>query len=396
MLNRIRFVLFYSFLSSLSFSLNAQTTIDQQLNVVTNELTLGGSFQVQVEVKGTNLSLANTLGSATIDVEYDNTALSYIGIEPLSWAFDFGEGYSRSVTDNTTFLRILVTGGDVNQDCLEPPNPPGFDIGTTYTVWVTLNFTISDPAGSAGLHITAGSNAIGLFDTHQNSDCEGNISNQVLTYNGVTGNDHPLPVELSSFVGEVVNNEVILNWITESEINNQGFEVLRSEAEESGYEMLSSYQHNPDLLGQGNTNGSHEYSYNDDAIERSNTYWYKIIDVGIMGERHNHPPISLAVELSPILKNFELSQNYPNPFNPDTRIEFGVPDKGRRVRIEIGVYDILGQRVRRLVNKEYDPGYHYVVWDGRNDSGLQLGNGIYFYYLKSRDWYNLKKMILIK
>jgi hypothetical protein len=396
MLNRIRYILFYSFLCLLSFSLNAQTTIDQQLNVVTNEMTLGGSYQVQVEIKGTNLASANTLGSATIDVEFDNTALSYVGANPVSWAFVGDEGYSRSATDNVTFIRILVSGISVNEDCFGPPNPPGFDIGTTYTGWVTLNFTISDPSGSAGLNIAAGSNAIGLFNTYQNGDCSGEITNQPLTYNGVIGSDHPLPVELSSFEAEVVNNEVLLKWSTESEINNQGFEVLRSEAEESGYEVLSSYQHNPDLLGQGNTNGSHEYSYKDDTIERSSTYWYKIVDVGLNGERYFHPPINLAVELTPILKNFELSQNYPNPFNPDTRIEFGVPDKGRSIRIEIGVYDILGQRVRRLVNKEYEPGYHYVVWDGRNDSGLQLGNGIYFYYLKSRDWYNLKKMILIK
>jgi hypothetical protein len=92
-------------------------------------------------------------------------------------------------------------------------------------------------------------------------------------------------------------------------------------------------------------------------------------------------------------KKFSLSQNYPNPFNPITKIRFDIPAAGnRRERLlKLIVYDILGKQAAILVNKELAPGTYEVDFDGTN-----FASGIYFYVLKSGDFTQTKKMILVK
>jgi len=90
---------------------------------------------------------------------------------------------------------------------------------------------------------------------------------------------------------------------------------------------------------------------------------------------------------------FALSQNYPNPFNPSTVINFNLP---RLSKVEIEVYNILGQTVRNLVNEEKPAGLYSVTWDGRDNSGKTVSSGIYFYKIKTDDFSSSKKMILLK
>src|SRR3989338_5193748 len=65
--------------------------------------------------------------------------------------------------------------------------------------------------------------------------------------------------------------------------------------------------------------------------------------------------------------NYELKQNYPNPFNPETIIRYEVKKAGR---VRIDVYNILGQKVRTLVNEVKNPGFYSARWDGRNERGM--------------------------
>lgn len=95
----------------------------------------------------------------------------------------------------------------------------------------------------------------------------------------------------------------------------------------------------------------------------------------------------------PIPLTYELKQNYPNPFNPKTTIEFTLPHKSH-VRLEI--FNILGQRVRTLINDDLVQGRHRTIWDGRNDQGEIMPSGIYIYRLKSPEYAISKRMLLIR
>lgn len=92
-------------------------------------------------------------------------------------------------------------------------------------------------------------------------------------------------------------------------------------------------------------------------------------------------------------EDFYLTQNYPNPFNSQTNIEYTIPILSR-IRLEI--FDLLGQKVKTLLNEEKSPGNYMVNWNGKNDLNNPVNSGIYFLKLTSEKFSSTKKMILLK
>ncbi len=165
-------------------------------------------------------------------------------------------------------------------------------------------------------------------------------------------NDTSLPVELSQFSALFSNGQVVLRWQTQSEINNLGFNVLRSESVEGKFVKL-----NAELIpGAGNSSDSHTYSFADPNVLPERTYYYKLEDIDINGTRTAHGPISVFVAKSnPAPNEFGLLQNYPNPFNPATTIRFKLKEADM---VTLSVYDAKGQLVRQLVNGKLARGAH--------------------------------------
>ena len=99
------------------------------------------------------------------------------------------------------------------------------------------------------------------------------------------------------------------------------------------------------------------------------------------------------VDQAELPKEFGLRQNYPNPFNPTTVIQYALP-KASFVKIQI--YNILGQKVRSLVDEPQEPGYKTIRWDGEDDGGNEVSSGVYFYRIEAADFVKCRKMILLK
>jgi hypothetical protein len=97
-------------------------------------------------------------------------------------------------------------------------------------------------------------------------------------------------------------------------------------------------------------------------------------------------------------EDFTLGQNYPNPFNPSTSIQFrvGSLEFTEPVHITLTIYNILGQRVKTLVNEDRLPGEYSVVWNGKDEEGKEVTSGIYFYRLKSEKFEKSMKMTLLR
>ena len=85
---------------------------------------------------------------------------------------------------------------------------------------------------------------------------------------------------------------------------------------------------------------------------------------------------------------FSLAQNYPNPFNPSTTIRYELPE---RAIVSLKIYNVLGQEVATLVNEEEEPGSYQVRFDGKG-----LASGIYLYRLQAGDYFETKKLVLLK
>jgi len=104
------------------------------------------------------------------------------------------------------------------------------------------------------------------------------------------------------------------------------------------------------------------------------------------GKRESDEHLTVPLE-------FALERNYPNPFNPTTTISFSIPS-GDIVKLEI--FNILGQRVRTLLNEHRTPRRHSVIWDGRNNAGEEVSSGVYFTRLSADDNVASQKMLLLK
>ncbi len=139
--------------------------------------------------------------------------------------------------------------------------------------------------------------------------------------------------------------------------------------------------------------------YNDNAVTVGTRYYYRVSTYDFAGNQSafssEFSALVTSVENggSAIPTEFALQQNYPNPFNPETKIEYQLPAPGH---VRLTIYTILGQEIRRLVDRSLPAAYHEVVWDGRDDAGNSMPSGIYFYRIESGSFTAIKKMLLMK
>ena len=90
---------------------------------------------------------------------------------------------------------------------------------------------------------------------------------------------------------------------------------------------------------------------------------------------------------------YTLYQNYPNPFNPVTVIQYDLPEFSK---VKLTIYDLAGRQVRSLTNETQAPGLKTIVWDAKDDLGNKMGAGVYIYQIKTDNYIDSKKMILVK
>lgn len=108
---------------------------------------------------------------------------------------------------------------------------------------------------------------------------------------------------------------------------------------------------------------------------------------------HTPQPINIPKDSTAVPAKSVSLRNFPNPFNPETEISFSLPE---RTQVTLIVYNILGEKVRTLVNETRDAGTYNVRWNGTDEAGNQVASGIYFYRLQSNHFIETKRMVLMK
>ncbi|HEY6906577.1 MAG TPA: choice-of-anchor B family protein, partial [Ignavibacteriaceae bacterium] len=186
-----------------------------------------------------------------------------------------------------------------------------------------------------------------------------------------------VPVELSSFIYRITGPYVELNWKTATEINNKGFEVQRSG--DKNYWTTLDY-----VNGHGTTSEIQSYKYLDKNPLKGKSY-YRIIQEDFDGTQKVYDPVEVSFDA---LVTFSLDQNYPNPFNPSTLIKYNI---GADSRVNLTIYNALGQKVKTLVN-EFKPAGQYEV----NFDASGLSSGIYIARFESGTYNKMIKMSLLK
>ena len=141
-----------------------------------------------------------------------------------------------------------------------------------------------------------------------------------------------------------------------------------------------------------------EVSFEDHNLLRNVEYSYRLAAYDYAGNRSEFTePVSailLSVDpLSLIPEVFALHQNYPNPFNPTTKIRFDLP---KNEFVSINIYDVMGRKIKSLVNINQEAGYRSIIWNGTNDFGQSVSVGMYIYTIQAGKFRQTRKMVILK
>jgi hypothetical protein len=104
-------------------------------------------------------------------------------------------------------------------------------------------------------------------------------------------------------------------------------------------------------------------------------------------------PASAGVDQDALPNKYVLYQNYPNPFNPVTTLRYNLP---QAQIVNISIYDMMGRKVRSLINRSETAGYKSIQWDATNDFGTLVSAGLYLYRIQAGDFVQIRKMVLLK
>ncbi|MBN1348982.1 T9SS type A sorting domain-containing protein [candidate division KSB1 bacterium] len=130
-----------------------------------------------------------------------------------------------------------------------------------------------------------------------------------------------------------------------------------------------------------------------DYIQGIFTHSFGTMKIELRDEADFGVNVGVDPDFKAALVTYSLEQNYPNPFNPETHIHYSLPEMQN---VKLIVYNMLGQKIRTLVNTSVQAGHHSVVWDGMDESGNVVPTGIYIYRMRAGDFLESRKMLMIK
>ncbi len=191
-----------------------------------------------------------------------------------------------------------------------------------------------------------------------------------------------VPVELIAFNANIQKRYVKLNWATSTEINNYGFDVERK-TDKSHYKKIGF------VTGNSTSTKVNHYQYVDN-LTSPGKYYYRLKQINHDGSYTYSKDVSVTLTLT---NTAYLSQNYPNPFNSSTQISFQLSGSHKVI---LTIFDLLGNPVQTLVNKELRQGKHTLNWDGNDDNNQLISSGCYIYCIRIDDLSEKRKMIFLK
>lgn len=282
--------------------------------------------------------------------------------------------WDASINSNYGAMFTAMYGGIARSLETTLNTNPGGAVPTTAALVGVIRFPITNPSANHNITWHTSFSAV-----------QTDLGDEVaLTF--VNPPNSPLPVELTNFIANSDRNNIKLNWITVTEINNSGFDIERK----SVNAQVEIWTKIGNVNGYGNSNEQKNYSFNDNCLQ-SGKYAYRLKQIDYNG---NFEYFNLAVEIEVgVPKEFSLSQNYPNPFNPATKIDYDLPFDSK---IDLRVYDMTGRQVANLVNNGFQNAGYYTV----QMSGVNMSSGIYFFRITAqgneKNFTATKKMVLVK
>lgn len=338
------------------------------------------SFNDDDNTTAISINLEADAGSGQIDVyRYDDAPADLITSKDIN--------LTQNIVGNVSNYRWIIESSSLASS---------FTGTIRFKVSDIPNSGINDPnTVTVYSRPTPGSGTFSALPTSYDSDSDEIIADITSFSEFAFGSEEdPLPVEITFFSGSLCNeNTVELVWQTATEVNNFGFSIERSF--DWMNDGLDDWSEIGFVQGHGTTNSPKEYSFTDDLTLNPNlnqvSYRLKQIDLDGTFAYSKVVTVDLTNITSvedDIKYEFAVEQNYPNPFNPTTQIIYSIPYTSL---VRLIIYDLLGCEVKTLVNEFQNAGRYSVDFNA-----VGLASGIYFYRLKSGQFSETRKLILLR
>ncbi len=223
----------------------------------------------------------------------------------------------------------------------------------------------------------------------------------------IQGDHYSLPVQLTNFTSESKSGYIVLEWLTESKLEEAQWMIERKEISQIDYESIQNGQKNIESMGNSfeilsylKSNKSMDiqtrYVFVDSLVQLGAVYAYRLSDVNDNG-RVNHHGV-LYQDVTPA-SEFLLLRNIPNPFNSSTKIRFYLPEEAE---VDLKIYDLVGQVIRSLADDVVKSGLHEIAWNASNRNGSPVASGMYVVSFRAKgirtekEYTQLMKILLVR
>ena len=380
-------------LGELRLVTSSSFTSDTEVTLTVSEVTLGQSANEQdvfdalgitVTVNPPAPPITEPTLTATSDtdvsLDYGDTATFSVAFTDASGDGASGQAITWNISNNGSESVELGDGTEI---------AAGGDVTAEST---------TDSDGDASVSISsdaekgAGTTSVSVEASMSANNSEGTSRDLSVEFSATW--DVPVPAELASFAGEVsFENEVTLHWGVASQSNNLGWEVYRS-VDQARFHLIGEL-----IPGDGTTDQFRTYSFSDADLPDASKVYYYLRQIDLDGSTARSEVIEVSLSSTLISQQVlplanELRQNFPNPFNPETTISFDLDD---HAIVSLHIYDVTGQVVRDLISgQNFSAGRYEQLWDGKDNSGLTVGSGLYLYRIQSEKFTAMRKMVLLK
>ena len=337
------------------------------------EFVLSGDYQFEVQLNGT--FGVRFIPNTTTNYYDEGTANEYSNGVPHIFGFTAGTSGGGVTVDDTTGATTTTSLIDTNNVAIVL----GERVGAIY-------------------HFDGDIAEMIVYNTILDSAQQNEVDSYLAKKYNITTSDISLNVAATAFEATPAVGSVDLSWMTRSEVDNAGFDILRSSESITGsdttfgpFKLIASYTTDDSLRGLGTSSTGRQYHFTDDHVLSGATYRYKIESVNTQSMAASNL-MTLTVTVN-VPRSYALYQNYPNPFNPSTTIRFDLMEQSN---VTLAVYNVLGQRV------EY---WNYgMMGAGRYNESINMdrfASGVYFYRLvaEGKDgarFVAIKKLMLLK
>jgi len=299
---------------------------------------------------------------------------------------------SPALNDGERAIRDFLVTNDYHLKIQDDADSAAFDIAEKDVI--LISGTVSSPTKIRAELINIPVPMVGwemtLFDdfgwTGRRSNVDyGRVSGTIID---IKDESHPLAAGLVGSI-QVTRTPVDLTW----GVPNENAQIIATVNGDTSKATIFAYETgdkmNKELIAAARRVGF--FLYDESATNVTADGW-KLFQAAIKWAQEG-TRLSVEDRKENTPRSFELFQNYPNPFNPVTQIQYSLPNP---VAVSIKVYNTMGQLVTTLVDHYQLAGTYRIEWDGRDDKGNWVSNGLYIYQMHAGSYTQTCKMILVK